>query len=53
MRNTFEVWNWEYSDWTDRYEWAQHYAGESKEDACDKVDELKKSGAGCVKLEWR
>lgn len=53
MGNTFEVWNWEKSEWNADYEWVQHYAGESKEEAFAKMEGLKSLGAGCVKLEWR
>ena len=54
MGNEFEVWNWEKCcNGNDDYEYVIRYSGENKEEAFKKIEELKKQGSGCVKLEWR
>ena len=52
MGNTFEVWSWE-KDEQGNYSYVQAYAGEDYQAAIATMHELKNTGIGCVKLEWR
>ena len=54
MGNTFQVSSWERAgvEGADGF-WVIHYSGESKEESFAKMEQLKESGAKCVKLEWR
>lgn len=49
-------WTWEVSAWTKGdggYEYVTVYAGESLVRAVFAMCKAKRSGVGCVKLEWR
>lgn len=56
MGNEFEVWSWETDErqgGKETFKWVNMYAGEEKAEAFRVMEELKRAGARCVKLEWR
>lgn len=55
MGNTFEVSSWERisENRLDDYAYVVKYQGEDMAKALEVMSQLKKDGAGCVRLEWR